>query len=137
MKSGSASAVLVTGATSGIGATTAAFLAEVGWHVVLAGCRADVGEKVAASIREAGGIALFVQADVADPGSVDRLVETAVATNGRLDAVVNNAAVFYYGTIETTNEADWQRVLDTNGGASTACRAERCLTSVRPVGERS
>lgn len=128
-----ARAVIVTGATSGIGAAAAAYLAEVGWRVVLAGRRADLGEKAAAAIREAGGSASFIQTDVADPESVDRLVQGAVALNGRLDAVVNNAAVFHFGTIETTSEADWRRVLDTNVGGVYRVSA-RAIPHLRRVG---
>jgi NAD(P)-dependent dehydrogenase (short-subunit alcohol dehydrogenase family) len=84
---------LVTGATSGIGAATAQFLARRGHRVVLSGRRADQGEALAEAIRTQGGEATFVKADVADPEQVRHLVERALETYGRLDGAFNNAGI--------------------------------------------
>jgi NAD(P)-dependent dehydrogenase (short-subunit alcohol dehydrogenase family) len=79
---------IVTGATSGIGARTAALFAAEGARVVVAGRRADQGEAMAHSL---GGDASFMRADVAVESDVEALVSFTVERYGRLDCLVNNA----------------------------------------------
>ena len=85
--------VLITGASSGLGAATAVRAAAEGAKVVLAARRRDKGEAVLAQIRAAGGVGMFVQADVTNPTDVAAMVTSAVAAFGRLDGAVNNAGV--------------------------------------------
>jgi NAD(P)-dependent dehydrogenase (short-subunit alcohol dehydrogenase family) len=85
--------VIVTGASSGIGRTTALRLGGAGMVVVLAARRAAELAEVAARIESAGGTAVAVRTDVRDPADVAALVERAVAVNGRIDGLVNNAGV--------------------------------------------
>jgi short-subunit dehydrogenase len=85
--------VIITGASSGIGAETALHLGRTGHVVVLAARRADRLAEVAAPIEASGGTAVVVPTDVRDPGDVRSLVERAAAVNGRIDALVNNAGV--------------------------------------------
>ena len=82
---------LITGATSGIGLATAQVFASKGCSVVLSGRRAELGEASAEAIRESGGEAVFVQADVTDEAQVERLVTSTVERFGRLDIAFNNA----------------------------------------------
>jgi NAD(P)-dependent dehydrogenase (short-subunit alcohol dehydrogenase family) len=82
---------LVAGASRGIGAVTARAFADAGAAVVLAARDRTALEAVAAQIRQAGGRAVAVPADVGDPTAAERLVEAAVETFGRLDAAFNNA----------------------------------------------
>ena len=82
--------VLITGATSGIGAATARALAA-DHRLVLVGRRT---ERLAALVQEFGGEAWGITADLAGDGVPRGVVEEAVAKAGRLDAVVNNAGVF-------------------------------------------
>ncbi|WP_229069224.1 SDR family oxidoreductase [Actinoplanes sp. DH11] len=85
--------VIVTGASSGIGRTTALRLAGRGWTTVLAARRAAELEALAGEIRAAGGTAHVVPTDVADPAGAGALVGRTVKLTGRVDALVNNAGV--------------------------------------------
>jgi len=82
---------LVAGASRGIGAATAEAFAQAGAAVVVAARDAAALEAVAARIRERGGEALAVAADVTDEACMRALADRAVASFGRLDAAFNNA----------------------------------------------
>lgn len=82
---------LIAGASKGIGAATAELLAQEGAAVVLVARSVEPTEELAARIRQAGGRALAVKADVADDGAMQRAVEAGLAAFGRLDIAFNNA----------------------------------------------
>lgn len=86
-------AVVVAGASRGIGAAIAAELAGNGFPIVI-GCSnsPEQGEAVAASIRAAGGRAVVATADVRDPAAVSAMVDLAVSQYGKLAAAVHNAS---------------------------------------------
>jgi 3-oxoacyl-[acyl-carrier protein] reductase len=87
--------VLVTGASSGIGAAVARGFGAAGAHVAVHyHTRRNEAEAVARDIEAAGGRALLVQADVSDSASVDRMVAAVHAGLGRIDVLVNNAGGF-------------------------------------------
>lgn len=85
--------VLVTGGGAGIGRATALAFARAGARVVVADISEAAGHEVVASIRAAGGEAMFVRADVAVAADVEAMVATTVATFGRLDCAFNNAGI--------------------------------------------
>jgi NAD(P)-dependent dehydrogenase (short-subunit alcohol dehydrogenase family) len=85
--------VLITGGGSGIGRVTALLFARDGASIVIAGRRADKGEKVRHEINAIGAKSLFVKADVSDSDQVQALVAQTVKRFGRLDCAFNNAAV--------------------------------------------
>jgi NADP-dependent 3-hydroxy acid dehydrogenase YdfG len=106
--------VLVTGASSGIGAAAAVALAEQGAAVALAARRADRLDALAASIREQGGTALVLESDVTDQQQATDAVERTVAELGRLDTLINNAGVMLLGPAAGAPLEEWQRMVDLN-----------------------
>jgi NAD(P)-dependent dehydrogenase (short-subunit alcohol dehydrogenase family) len=83
--------IMVTGASSGIGAAAARAVAERGATVLLVARRADELEQVRAGIEEAGGTAYAYVCDLTDGPAVDALVERVLAEHGAVDMLVNNA----------------------------------------------
>jgi NAD(P)-dependent dehydrogenase (short-subunit alcohol dehydrogenase family) len=105
---------LVTGATSGIGRATAQRFAAEGAHVALVGRDAETLAEVARQVRDAGGEALEVRADVMSEGDARRAVEEAVERFGGLDVLVNAAGIISNGTVETTPLEDWDAMMNVN-----------------------
>lgn len=85
---------IVTGATSGIGRDTAIAFARDGAKVVVAGRRETEGAEVVATIKAAGGEAIFVKTDVSVEADAKNLVEKTLAAFGRLDFAFNNAGIY-------------------------------------------
>ncbi len=83
--------ILITGASSGIGAATARLFAKKGFATVLAARRLDRLEKLSQEIRENGGEALAVQTDISMVENIQHLVDTILKHYGRLDVLFNNA----------------------------------------------
>ncbi|GIJ23209.1 SDR family oxidoreductase [Micromonospora lutea] len=106
--------IVITGASSGIGAVTAYALARRGSTVVLAARTEPALRKVARHCRELGGRTLVVPTDVTDADAMRRLAATAVAEFGRIDAWINNASVGTIGLFDEIPVAEFRRVLDVN-----------------------
>ncbi|WP_017314184.1 SDR family oxidoreductase [Mastigocladopsis repens] len=106
---------LVTGGTSGIGRATAIAYAQQQAKVVVVGRRMDEGEETVRLIQEAGGEAIFVQADVTKEADVEAMVDKAVGVFGRLDIAFNNAGTVAENPslIEQT-EAEYDRMMNVN-----------------------
>jgi NADP-dependent 3-hydroxy acid dehydrogenase YdfG len=121
---------LVTGASSGIGEATALMFAERGAAVALAARRTDRLGGLAAKIRDAGGTALVVEADVADEEQARAAVTRTVEELGRLDTLVNNAGVMLLGPAVGAPLAEWQRMVEVNllGLLYSTARTPRCRT---------
>ena len=105
---------LVTGASSGIGAATAAALAAQGATVALAARRRDRLDSLAAQIREGGGTALVLEADITDQQQAAGAVEQTVAELGRLDTLINNAGVMLLGPAVGAPLEEWQQMVQIN-----------------------
>jgi NAD(P)-dependent dehydrogenase (short-subunit alcohol dehydrogenase family) len=107
---------LVVGASSGIGKAIAIKLAEQGARVVVASRRSTEGNEVVAEIQQAGGEAMFVQADVTSSEAIERLLERCIEGYGPLDIAVNNAGVEGTPFVATADydEDVFDAVIDTN-----------------------
>lgn len=105
---------VVTGAGRGIGAATAARLAEADCRVVLMGRRREVLEECAASIAARGGQAVAIAGDVRDFAQVEGVVRSAIERFGAVDIFVANAAVVDHTSIAAADPAEWPDVIATN-----------------------
>ena len=115
--------IVITGASSGIGLTTAEMAARRGACVVLNARNATDLQQAADHIRQRGGRALAVAGDVADDEAMDLLAQRAIEAFGRIDTWVNNAGVGIYGRLWETPMADKRRLFDVNfWGVVNGCR---------------
>jgi short-subunit dehydrogenase len=115
--------LVITGASSGIGLTTARAAARRGARVVMAARNKADLDAVADEIRAAGGAVLAVEADVSDADAVDRLGEAALLEFGTIDTWVNNAGVSIYGKLDQVPLQDKRRLFDVNfWGVVHGCR---------------
>ena len=103
--------ILVTGASSGLGAHFAQTLAGDGARVILAARSRDKTAALVEAIRSTGGLGEAVVMDVSDPDSV---AQAFAQIEGRIDGLVNNAGVTATGPAIDANPADFGAVLDTN-----------------------
>ncbi|AGA25686.1 SDR family oxidoreductase [Singulisphaera acidiphila] len=106
--------VVITGASSGIGAETARLLAAHGAKVVLGARRVDRLEKLVAEIQEAGGQALAHAVDVTQREQVKALVDAAVEHFGRIDVMINNAGYMPLSPLAADKVDEWDRTIDVN-----------------------
>lgn len=107
--------VIVTGATSGIGESTAIEIVREGGIVILAGRREAQGNAVVAKIKQEGGSALFVQTDVTVETDIKNLVNQTIKEYGRLDAAFNNAGIFgTIGTLDMISTNTYENIMDIN-----------------------
>jgi acetoacetyl-CoA reductase len=106
---------LVTGSSRGIGAAIADELGHNGASVVVNYVRnAELAEHVASHVRESGGKAITVQADVSKRDEVQRMVDAALQEFGKIDILVNNAGINRDRTLRRMSPEEWQEVIDTN-----------------------
>ena len=104
---------VITGASVGIGHSTATLFAREGAKVVV-NSQSDRGVAVVNEINTAGGSALFVQGDVTQPEIAQQIVDTTVEHFGRLDVLVNNAGIVTPGTVDSTSVEEWDRMMAVN-----------------------
>jgi short-subunit dehydrogenase len=122
--------IVITGASSGIGLATAELAAERGARLVLVARNEGALDELTARIRERGGDAIAVKADVARGEDLERVAAAALGAYGGIDTWVNNAGVSVYGTLDEIPVADHRRVFDVNywgvvNGSLAAIRAMR------------
>ncbi len=105
---------IVTGAGQGIGVEIAQILAAAGAKVAVNDINPDRAERTAVAIREAGGRAIAIPADVSNKFQCSHLIDSTRREWDRLDILVNNAAIKPGSPIIKTDEFEWQRVMDVN-----------------------
>lgn len=106
--------VVITGATSGIGLTTARMAAKRYAKLVLAARNEDALKKLTDEINEDGGDAMYVVADVGREEDVKNIAEEALGRFGRFDTWINNAGVSIYGRLGEISTEDHRRLFETN-----------------------
>ena len=114
---------IITGAAGGMGQAAAELFAREGASVVVTDVNATAGEETVKDIRDAGGNAIFVKANVANEDEVKMMVEIAIDTFGRVDILYNNAGIMPTddGSVTDISEAIWDRVLDVNLKSAFLC----------------
>jgi NADP-dependent 3-hydroxy acid dehydrogenase YdfG len=104
--------VVITGASSGLGAETARHLVREGAKVVLGARRIDRLEALADELGL--GDEAVVKTDVTDRAQVEALVDQAVKTHGRIDVMLNNAGLMPHSPLERLKVDEWDRMIDVN-----------------------
>ena len=106
--------VVITGASSGLGASTAHLLAAKGAVVVLGARRKDRIDSVVERIKASGGRALGFKADVTKRTDVEALVQGALRAYDRLDVIVNNTGIMPIAPMAALKVEEWDRMIDLN-----------------------
>ena len=106
--------VVITGASSGLGESTARHLAKLGATVVLGARRKDRLDAIVKDIQAAGGEALAVTVDVTKRAEVEGLVKKAIDTYGRIDVMVNNAGIMAIAPLAALKVEEWERMVEIN-----------------------
>lgn len=106
---------IVTGAASGIGASTAQLFAKEGAKVILTDLNEALGKSVTDQLKASGGEATFLKADAGSASDAKKTVQFALDTYGKLDIAVNNAGIAgFMGPITDFPDDQWQKVIDVN-----------------------
>jgi NADP-dependent 3-hydroxy acid dehydrogenase YdfG len=106
--------VVITGASSGIGESTAKLLAQQGARVVLGARRSNRIDAVVKEISAAGGKAIGFATDVTKRAELEALIKRAVDGFGRVDVLLNNAGIMPIAPIEALKVDEWDRQIDVN-----------------------
>jgi NAD(P)-dependent dehydrogenase (short-subunit alcohol dehydrogenase family) len=114
---------LITGSAGGMGKAAAELFAREGASIVVTDIATDHGEETARGIRDAGGNAIFVKANVANEDEVKRLVGAAIDAFGHIDVLYNNAGIMPTddGSVTDITEATWDKVMDVNLKSAFLC----------------
>jgi len=106
---------LITGAGSGIGQASAVLFAKEGAKVVVVDIDPKRGLETVNLIKNEGGEAMFVNADVTKASDAEKMVKTTVEKYGKLDILFNNVGSFLLlGTVPDTTEEKWDRIIEIN-----------------------
>lgn len=106
--------IVITGASSGIGLTTARTAAQRGAKVVLIARSSDTLDQIAAELQRDGADVVAIAADVAQREELQRAAEAAASRYGRIDTWINDAGVSIYGRLEEVSDQDNRRLFETN-----------------------
>ncbi|MCM3716398.1 glucose 1-dehydrogenase [Alkalihalobacillus oceani] len=106
--------VLITGSGSGIGRSTAKLFAAEGAKLIINDLSKEDGEATVQAIREEGGEAIFIQADVTKADEVEAMINEATDKLGAIDVLFNNAGISGVGPLHELSEELWDRVVNVN-----------------------
>jgi len=106
--------VVITGASSGIGESTARLLAGQGAKLVLGARRKDRIDALVRNIRNAGGSAIGFATDVTQRAQVEELVQGALREHDRVDVLVNNSGIMPIAPMAARKVEEWDRMIDVN-----------------------
>lgn len=104
--------IIITGASSGIGAAAAKQAAELGAKVVISARREDRLKELVDSLPDAN--ISYVTADVTDKDEIQAVIDYAVEEHGRVDVLFNNAGIMPQGPMAEAHHEEWQQTLDIN-----------------------
>lgn len=107
-------AIVITGASSGIGEATAKILAQNGAKVVLGARRTEKLEKIVEAIHQQGGTAEFKAVDVTDRENMKAFIHFAKDTFGRVDVIFNNAGVMPLSPMNALKVEEWDNMINVN-----------------------
>lgn len=105
---------VITGGAAGMGRATALAFAAQGAAVAILDIQEEAGMEVERLIRDGGGVAEFIQADVANAGQVDRAFDQVAETVGAYDILFNHAGTIIVKPLHESSEADYDRIMDIN-----------------------
>lgn len=105
---------IITGGGSGIGRAISILFANEGAKVVITDLIKEKGEETMKLIKEKGGEAIFIQADVSKASDVQEVISAAMKKYGRIDILCNNAGIPSFGSVIEMSEEDWDKVINVN-----------------------
>lgn len=128
--------VLITGASRGIGKSTALLFARMGWHVFLNCGKSmkeleEVKQEIEALKKGAStcGTCSLVPGDIGNPNEVRRIFKEIYQTCHHLDVLVNNAGIAHIGLLSDMSDGEWHRIIDTNLSSVFYC----CREAIPPM----
>jgi len=104
--------IIITGAASGLGKAIAELYAQKGWNVLVVDIQTAKAEKFVDELLESGQSAEFYYCDIGQKQSFDALFDSISAKHDSIDVLINNAGVASAGTLESTTEEEWKRLID-------------------------
>lgn len=119
---------VVTGGGKGIGRSIATALAGAGAHAAILDIDEDAGRDAVRKVASAGGSATFHSGNVSRRPEVERICAEIMDARGRIDILINNAGVAHIGTVETTTDEDFDRLVAVNVKG-----VFNCLRTVVPI----
>jgi NAD(P)-dependent dehydrogenase (short-subunit alcohol dehydrogenase family) len=126
-------AAIITGGGSGIGQAISELFAKQGARVAILDVQEAAAGETAQRIKAAGGVAVAIRCDITDAGDVKAAFDAAQEATGPVNILVNNAGIAHVGTIETTSEADFDRVSRVNIKGAFLC-AQQAIGRMTPRG---
>ncbi len=123
--------VVVTGSSRGIGRAIAIKAAEEGANVVVNSRKKKSADKVAKEIKDMGGNAIGVKADVSKSNDIKKLIKKTVDEFGKLDVLVNNAGIIKYSSFIELKEKDWDKLMDVDLKGVFLCSQEAAKQMIK------